>query len=156
MKYWRSVVNDYNEVAWGVIKSIRERPKRAFGHFAMGYGLYQTALRNPDEQIFMERFGRARNEIIMVDPELRNPVATEYLKRLQLDINQNRQRFLSLGILTIMWEDLYDKDDCTYPAQCEYTKVTFWNFHKYVLDVGFWNRFWLLEWKLRNYDVNYL
>lgn len=156
IKYWKSVKNDYTEVALGVMKSSIERPVRAFGYLAFGYGIYVCSLQNPDEQLFLERFNKARNEIILVAPELRNQVATEYLKRIQLCLDQNRQRFLSLGILTIMWEDLYDKDDCTYPAQCEYTKVSFWNFYKHIIDIGFCNCFWRFEWNLRNYDVNYI
>lgn len=154
--YWKSVAHDYNEVAIGLLKGSREKPMRALAYLTSGYGIYQCALHNPDEQVFLERYNKARNDLILVSTELRNPITIDYLQRLQLDLNQQRQRFLSLGLFTIMWEDMYDRDDCTYPAQCEYTKVTFWNFHKRILDIGFWNRFWRLEWNLRNYDVNYL
>lgn len=156
INYWKSVKNDYTEVVVGVVKSSIKKPIRTFGYLTLGGGLYACYLKNPDEQFFLERFNSAKNELILVAPELRNRMATEYLKRLQLNLNQNRQRFLSFGIFTIMWEDLYDKDDCTYPAQCEYTKVNFWNFHKQIIDIGFWNCFWRLQWNLRNYDVNYL
>jgi len=75
---------------------------------------------------------------------------------LERAVNQKKLRLLSLGIITLMWVDLYDEDDCTYPAICEYTSVGFLNFHERIIDVGFWNEFWRLKHKMRNYDINYL
>ncbi|XP_023308609.2 mitochondrial import inner membrane translocase subunit Tim29 [Lucilia cuprina] len=154
--YWKGLLTDYKDVAVGLVKESKEKPRKALFYAISGYGLYQCAQRNPDEEDFHKQFRSASNNLILVHPSLQNPKSASYIRRLQSDLNQNRLRFLSLGICTILWEDLYDKDDCTYPAQCEYTQVSFWNFHEHIVDVGFWNQFWRLRYELYNFDVNYL
>ncbi|TMW49283.1 hypothetical protein DOY81_005639 [Sarcophaga bullata] len=154
--YWKGLLNDYKDVAFGLVKESKEKPRKAAFYAISGYGLYQCAKRNPDEEDFLRIYRIASNNLIMVHPSLQNPTSAAYIRRLQSDLNQNRLRFLSLGIFTILWEDLYDKDDCTYPAQCEYTQVKFWNFHERIIDVGFWNQFWRMNYELYNFDVNYL
>ncbi|XP_065364176.1 mitochondrial import inner membrane translocase subunit Tim29 [Calliphora vicina] len=154
--YWKGLLSDYKEVVMGVVKETREKPRKAAFYAITGYGLYQCGKRNPDEEDFHKQFRTASNDLIMVNPSLQNPKSAAYIRRLQGDLNQNRLRFLSLGICTILWEDLYDQDDCTYPAQCEYTQVNFWNFHEQIVDIGFWNQFWRLKYEFYNFDVNYL
>uniref|UniRef100_A0A1B0FAG4 Mitochondrial import inner membrane translocase subunit Tim29 n=1 Tax=Glossina morsitans morsitans TaxID=37546 RepID=A0A1B0FAG4_GLOMM len=154
--YWKGLFNDYTEVAVGIFREAKDNPKKSLLYALTSYGLYACAKKNPDEEDFLKQFRTSYNEMILVSSELQNPTSEDYIRRLQVDLNQNRLRFLSLWLFTIMWEDLYDKDDCTYPAICEYTKVTYWSFHEQIIDIGFWNKFWRLNWKLINYDVNYL
>lgn len=154
--YWKALLSDYGDVATGVVKGAVEKPKKAVFYAISGYGLYQCTQRCPDEDEFFRQFCLATNNMILVPSALQNPKSADYLRRIQGDLNQNRLRCLSLGIFSILWEDLYDKEDCTYPAICEYTQVTFSNFHEHIVDIGFWNQFWRLKWELYNYDVNYL
>lgn len=154
--YWKSLLTDYKDVAVGVVKESINKPKKAMFYGGLGYTAYLCGKRNPGEEDFTMQFRLATNNMILVHPSLQNPNSDAYLRRLQEAINQNRLRFLSLGIFTVVWEDLYDSDDCTYPAICEYTKVSFWSIPQHVVDVGFWNKFWRLKWELHNYDANYL
>ncbi|XP_075155538.1 mitochondrial import inner membrane translocase subunit Tim29 [Haematobia irritans] len=154
--YWKSLLTDYKDVALGVVKESIEKPKKALFYGVAGTTIYLCGKRNPNEEDFIRQFRLATNQMILVSPSMQNPNSDAYLRRLQEDINQKRLRFLSLGILTLMWEDLYDSDDCTYPAICEYTKVSFWAIPQHVIDIGFWNHFWRLKYELHNYDVNYL
>lgn len=154
--YWKGLLTDYKDVAVGVVKEGINKPKKALFYGVTGYTIYICSQRNPSEEDFTRQFRLATNEMILVHPSMQNPKSDSYIRRIQGNINQNRLRFLSLGICTLMWEDLYDSDDCTYPAICEYTKVSFWSIPERVIDVGFWNKFWRLEYELYNYDVNYV
>ncbi|KAH8356148.1 mitochondrial import inner membrane translocase subunit Tim29 [Drosophila serrata] len=156
IKYWNGLMRDYSEVAVGVVRESYAKPKKALFYGTGLVLLYQSAVNNPGEDCFMTLLRRDSNRMITVAKDQQNPVATEYLRTLEQAINQKKLRLLSLGICTLLWVDLYDEDDCTYPAICEYTKVGFLNFHERVIDVGFWNEFWRLKWKMRNFDVNYL
>ncbi|XP_030382574.1 mitochondrial import inner membrane translocase subunit Tim29 [Scaptodrosophila lebanonensis] len=154
--YWKGLVRDYSEVAVGVVKESYAKPKKALFYGTGIVALYQAAARNPGEEAFMTQLRHQSNRMITVAMKQQNPVSANYLLMLERAINQNKLRLLPLGIFTLVWVDLYDADDCTYPAICEYTSVSIWNFHERVIDVGFWNQFWRLKWKMRNYDVNYL
>lgn len=154
--YWKGLVRDYSEVLTGVVKESYSKPKRAV---AIGTGLlalYKMAETNPDEQALMTRLRKHTNRMIMLPPEQQNRESADYLIMIERAVNQKKLRLLSLGIFSLMWVDLYDEDDCTYPAICEYTTVGMFNFHERIIDVGFWNEFWRLKWKMRNYDINYL
>lgn len=154
--YWKGLLSDYKDVTVGLIHESRLKPRKTMFYILSGYGVFQCIKRNPNEEQFLKQFRSACNDVIMVHPSLQNQQSVSYLRRMQRDQNQNRLRFLSLGLFTILWEDLYDKDDCTYPAQCEFTQVNKWNFHEHILDVGFWDQYWRLEYEMYNYDVNYL
>ncbi|KAH8291696.1 hypothetical protein KR018_006052 [Drosophila ironensis] len=155
-KYWQGLVRDYSEVAVGVVRESYQKPKKALAYGTGLYLLYKSAENNPGEDEFMTLLRHETNRMITVAPNQQNPVSADYLLLLERAINQKKLRLLSLGVCTLLWVDLYDADDCTYPAICEYTSVGLLNFHERVIDVGFWNQFWRLRWKMRNYDVNYL
>uniref|UniRef100_A0A034WNY0 Uncharacterized protein C19orf52 n=1 Tax=Bactrocera dorsalis TaxID=27457 RepID=A0A034WNY0_BACDO len=155
-QYWRGLASDYTDVAVDVVKSARTKPRRALVYAATGYGLYQCAKHNPDEEAFMHSLRGWSNQMSMVAKTLHNPVSEAYLRELEIAINENKLRTFSLGICTILWRDLYDKEDCTYPAICKYTQVDYTNFWKHIVDIGFWDYYWRLEWKMHNFDINYL
>ncbi|XP_043658622.1 mitochondrial import inner membrane translocase subunit Tim29 [Drosophila teissieri] len=156
VQYWNGLVRDYTEVAVGVVRESYTKPKKALLYGTGMLFVYQAGLKNPGEEAFMTLLRGATNRMITVPAELQNPVSADYLLTLERAINQKKLRLLSLGICTILWVDLYDEDDCTYPAICEYTNVGVFNFHERIIDVGFWNQYWRLKWKMHNYDVNYL
>ncbi|XP_067639844.1 mitochondrial import inner membrane translocase subunit Tim29 [Eurosta solidaginis] len=155
-QYWRSLGSDYSGVVVDVIKGARSKPRKALAITGTAYTLYQCALHNPDEEELMHSLRGWSNQMAMVSKTMQNPVSATYLRDLEIAINENRLRTFSLGICTILWVDLYDKDDCTYPAICLYTQVDYANFWKHIVDVGFWDHYWRLEWKMHNFDINYL
>ncbi|XP_023169491.1 mitochondrial import inner membrane translocase subunit Tim29 [Drosophila hydei] len=154
--YWKGLLRDYSEVGLGVIKESYSKPKKSIAYGTGIVALYQMAKRNPDNLAFMTLLRKQTNRMITLPPAQQNPESAEYLIMLERAINQKKLRLLSLGFFTLMWVDLYDDDDCTYPAICEYTTVGYINFYERIIDVGFWNQFWRLKWKMRNYDINYL
>lgn len=154
--YWKGLLRDYSEVGLGVVKESIAKPKKAMAYGTGVLGIYLAAQNNPDERAFMTLLRKQTNRLVTLPPDQQNPESTDYLVMLERAVNQKKLRLLSLGIITLMWVDLYDEDDCTYPAICEYTSVGFLNFHERIIDVGFWNEFWRLKHKMRNYDINYL
>lgn len=155
-QYWRGLASDYGDVVIDVAKNARTKPRKALIYTGIGYGLYQCAKHNPDEEAFMHSLRGWSNQMLMVPKTLHNPVSSAYLRELEIAINENKLRTFSLGICTILWTDLYDKEDCTYSAVCKYTQVDYINFWKYIVDIGFWDHYWRLEWKMHNFDINYL
>ncbi|XP_034119388.1 mitochondrial import inner membrane translocase subunit Tim29 [Drosophila sulfurigaster albostrigata] len=154
--YWKGLLRDYGEVGAGVVKESYANPKKALAYGTGVLTLYLAARNNPDEAAFMTLLRKQTNRMVTLPPDQQNPDSANYLTMLERAVNQKKLRLLSLGICTLMWVDLYDEDDCTYPAVCEYTSVGLLNFHQRIIDVGCWNEFWRLKHKMRNYDINYL
>ncbi|EDV99528.1 mitochondrial import inner membrane translocase subunit Tim29 [Drosophila grimshawi] len=154
--YWKGLMSDYAEVATSVVKESYARPKRTLIYGTAIVALYQMAKNNPDQYAFSSLLRTQTNRMITLPPEQQNSESSDYLVMLERAINQNKLRLLNLGICTLLWVDMFDEDDCTYPAICEYTTVNYLSFHERIIDVGFWNQYWRLKWKMHNYDVNYL
>ncbi|XP_037937415.1 mitochondrial import inner membrane translocase subunit Tim29 [Teleopsis dalmanni] len=155
-KYWTGLVRDYKDVGVDVVKFGYNKPRKALVITGASLGLYACVKRNPDEEVFLQLLRQWNNKLILVSPTEQNVIAKEYVRDLELVLNRNTLRTLSLGFCTLLWVDLYSKDDCTYKAICEYTGVDYLKFYQYIIDIGFWNRYWRLDWKMRNFDINYL
>lgn len=68
--------------------------------------------------------------------------------------NEGRLRHLSLGVLTLVYYTDFDPDVALYEAQCSNLSVPWREFPQRVLDVGFAGRWWNLNSKMKDYDVN--
>lgn len=85
---------------------------------------------------------------------VRNPVAVKHIKFLEKCYNENVVRYMNLGILSFIWVDDYDNTCANYRATCSYLRPRYMTFYQRIIDVGFLNRWWISEEKMRDYDVN--
>lgn len=92
--------------------------------------------------------------VIPVGESVRNPVAVKHIKFLEKCYNENVVRYMNLGILSFIWVDDYDNTCANYRATCSYLRPRYMTFYQRIIDVGFLNRWWISEEKMRDYDVN--
>lgn len=153
-KYWDGLIHDYAEVFRDTVKQSKEKPYRTALYFSIASGLYYAGKNNPTEMDFRDQVVEYQNLFGLVGKPVRNPNSEVYLKTLENWYNAGVIRRFSLGFFSIMWLDNYDKDVGLYKAQCEYLKPSYLTFHERIIDVGFLNRFWNLERKMEDYDMN--
>lgn len=91
---------------------------------------------------------------MFVGEDTRNPNSMKHVLFLEESLNEKKVRIMNLGIVSLIWLDNYSQNLCQYMAKCEYLKPQWVNFHERIVDVGFMNKWWLLEDKMKNYDVN--
>lgn len=153
--YWRQLAIDYKEMVLDTGKWMKEHPKRTTIYTIFGSGTYVLSKANPSLADFQTQFYKARDELILVSEELQNPVSKTHIRDIDRWYNSGQIRRLSIGIMSFIWLADYDKETALYKAQCEYLKPKYSTFHERIIDVGFWNKFWVLEDKMRDYDVNF-
>lgn len=68
--------------------------------------------------------------------------------------NEGRLRHLSVGVFTLVYRSDFDPDAMLYEAQCSSLSVPWRELPQRVLDVGFLGRWWILDSKMKDYDVN--
>lgn len=90
----------------------------------------------------------------MVGEPIRNPITTKHLKSIEQCYNEGIIRRLSLGIVSFIWLDNYEKECANYKATCSYLKPEYLGFHHRIVDVGFIDKWWILEDKMKEFDVN--
>lgn len=154
--YLKNVLNDYKEVANGVRQNAKEKPLKA-AFILCGMGLIGYSLKhNPDDQSFRAKFIECFNDVSMIPPENVNPLAAEHCKLIQKCYNRNLIRYNSFGIFSIIWIDRYSNQCNTFESNCSYLKIPFQNIPHHIIDVGFWNIWWVISRNMLDYDVNYL
>ncbi|XP_058061679.1 mitochondrial import inner membrane translocase subunit Tim29 [Anopheles bellator] len=152
--YWKNLAIDYREMVIDTGRGMRDRPVRSTVYLTLLTAAGYSGANNPSERDFYDQFRRSYNELSLVHPTCQNPVASQHVTFLERCHNEGLLRRLSLGVVSFMWLDNYDKGLATYKAICPYLKPRYLTFHERIVDVGFNGRWRLLERKMLDYDIN--
>ncbi|KAL0268400.1 UNVERIFIED_CONTAM: hypothetical protein PYX00_010357 [Menopon gallinae] len=153
-KYWEGLIQDYTEVFKDTVEDAYRKPWKTMLLGGVG-GFFTYALyNNPDEIDYKNQLIEYQNSFGLVGKPVRNPAADIYLKYLNNCFNYGLIRRFSFGLFSVIWLDNYDAGVGLYKAQCSYLKPQIWNFHERIIDIGFLKKFWLMEKKMMDYDVN--
>lgn len=109
---------------------------------------------NPDETAFKHQLMKEAFKLMLLGELVRNPVSTQHVVSLEKCYNEGIIRRLNLGVLSLIWLDNYDRDCSLYKTTCSYLKPRYVTFYERIVDIGFLDKWWILEKKMENYDVN--
>ncbi|XP_024222921.2 mitochondrial import inner membrane translocase subunit Tim29 [Bombus impatiens] len=152
--YWMSIYMDYKETALDIAKSFKEHPIKASIYFSLLGSYVYLRRHNPDERSFKEHLLENTIKVMQVGEAIRNPKSEQYLQWLSQSYNEGIVRRLDLGIVSLIWLDNYDKMCSLYKVACPYLKTQYLTFYQRVVDIGFLDKWWILENKMKDYDVN--
>lgn len=93
-------------------------------------------------------------KLMLLGESIRNPVAVKHIEQLQQYYNEGIIRRISLGISSLIWIDNYDENCSSYKAVCPYLKPRYITFYNRIIDIGFLDKWWVLENKMKDYDIN--
>lgn len=154
LRYWRGLCIDYRDVFMNVGQQMKEKPIRASIYGGLMAATWYSAKHNPSYIDFYDRLRKHNTDIILVNHDCHNPVSAEYLTFLERSLNEGIVRKLNLGVCSLLWLDNYDRAVALYKATCKYTQPDYLTWHDRVIDVGFLDKWWILEEKMTDYDVN--
>lgn len=152
--YWKGLCIDYRDVVLDVGKNIKEKPTRAAIYGSIGAGGIYCAKHNPDQTDFRERMLHHIGDMVLVDESCHNRASAQHLRFLEKCSNEGILRRLNLGVLSLLWLDNFDRAAQLYKATCTYTQPDYLTFRDRIIDVGFVGKWWKLEEKMIDYDVN--
>ncbi|XP_055546579.1 mitochondrial import inner membrane translocase subunit Tim29 [Wyeomyia smithii] len=152
--YWKNLLMDYKEVILDTGRTMQQRPVRSAVYVTLLGSTYYCCVNNPSETDFAERFRQCRNELALVHPTCQNPETTSHILFLQQAYNEGIVRRISLGVVSFIWLDNFDRGVAIYKAICPYLKPRYITFHERIIDIGFNNEWWLLKRKMVDYDIN--
>jgi hypothetical protein len=97
----------------------------------------------------------AHTDMAYTSSSIQNKQVISYLKGLEQMHNNGMIRYFSFGLFSLVWRDNYDPHLGLFEAQCDYLKPSYLEIlQQRVVDVGFLNRWWLLERNMKDFDVN--
>ncbi|XP_059082884.1 mitochondrial import inner membrane translocase subunit Tim29-like [Tigriopus californicus] len=152
--YLANVARDYSESFQELYKGALNRPRKALvisSTLGLGYYMYHH---NPNERTFRDVYLRHNFDISLLGENVRNPCCTRSQDSIARYFNSEELRRWNLGLFSIMWRDHYS-DKCGHAlANCKYTKIGYFNFWDRIVDVGAFDRWWLISRNMRDFDVN--
>ncbi|XP_017753372.1 PREDICTED: uncharacterized protein C19orf52 homolog [Eufriesea mexicana] len=153
-KYWKTLYTDYKDAALGAYEHSKKHPIRTSIYFSLLASYVYLNKHNPDECSFKEELLQNTMKIMQVGEAIRNPISENYVKWLGQCYNEGIIRRMNLGIISLIWLDDYDKMCSLYKSVCPYLKVRYLTFYQRVVDFGFLDKWWILESKMKDYDIN--
>lgn len=137
-----------------MVLGARERPIKASVYLGLLGGMYACYYTNPDESSFETCLLETSNRLALLSPWIRSGTSDGHIQNLVKLRNEGRLRHASLGFASLIYYTGYDPVPRLYEAQCSAISVPWAELPKRVLDVGFAGRWWVLDHKMKDYDIN--
>ncbi|XP_041673151.1 mitochondrial import inner membrane translocase subunit Tim29 [Cheilinus undulatus] len=150
----RSLASDYKEACREMVVGAWERPIKASVYGALLGGVWTCFYTKPDQSSFDAALLERSNQLGLLSPWIRNATSDGHVQSLVKLRNEGRLRHISLGLLTLVYRADYDPNVTLYEAQCSNLSVPWRELPQRVLDVGFVGFWWILDFKMKEYDVN--
>ncbi|XP_062389130.1 mitochondrial import inner membrane translocase subunit Tim29 [Sardina pilchardus] len=145
---------DYKEAVRETFVGARERPIKAGVYLSLLGGTWACFYTNPEDGSFETSLKERANQLGLLSPWIRNGVSDGHMQKLVKLQNHGCLRHVSLGVLSLTYRADYDPDSSLYEARCSALSVPWRELPDRMLDVGFAGRWWVLDAKMKDYDVN--
>ncbi|CAN9505358.1 unnamed protein product [Ophioblennius macclurei] len=150
----RSLFSDYKEACKDVVTGAWERPVKASVYTSLVGGAWLCLHFKPDHMSFDACLLEHSNKLGLLSPWIRSGTSDNHVQDLVKLGNEGRLRYLSLGLLSLVYRADYDETAALYEARCSNLSVPWRELPRRILDVGFAGRWWVLDSKMNNYDIN--
>ncbi|XP_076122914.1 mitochondrial import inner membrane translocase subunit Tim29 [Alosa pseudoharengus] len=149
-----SLFGDYKEAIRESVVGAWERPIKSGVYLSLLGGAWACFYTNPEEGSFETSLKEMTNQLGLLSPWIRNGVSDGHMQKLVKLQNQGCLRHVSLGVASLTYRADYDPDSSLYEARCSALSVPWRELPDRMLDVGFAGRWWVLDNKMKDYDVN--
>ncbi|XP_072255674.1 mitochondrial import inner membrane translocase subunit Tim29 [Pyxicephalus adspersus] len=150
----KSLLHDYREACKDIVVGAKERPGKAAFYISLLAGIGVCSSKAPTEDSFQSSLLEASSDLLLLSPWTRNGKSDQHIQRLMELGNEGRLRYINFTIFSLMYEAPYDGECDLYSTQCSHLKPRWTEFPNRVLDVGFFGRWWLLQNKMNDFDIN--
>ncbi|XP_062307015.1 mitochondrial import inner membrane translocase subunit Tim29 [Osmerus eperlanus] len=150
----RGLLTDYKEACREAVVGAWERPIKASVYMGLIGGTCACIYTNPDDTSFKTSLLDRSNQLGLLSPWIRSGTSDGHVQNLVKLCNEGRLRHLSLGVASLTYCADYDPDSSLYEAQCSNLSVPWRELPQRILDVGFAGYWWILDTKMKDYDVN--
>lgn len=155
LAFWKQLFNDYKSSLVEITKNMKDNPVKTLIWSSLISFSAACSITNPDEIHYRDNFIRRLNELIFVSKTIRNPECMNYLETIEWFFNCDEIRRIDLGLFSIMLHEPKRKHSALYKDNCPYLQPSFAEIlDSHLLDIGFWNRWWMLEKSVIDYDIN--
>ncbi|XP_047214344.1 mitochondrial import inner membrane translocase subunit Tim29-like [Girardinichthys multiradiatus] len=150
----RSLLSDYKEACREMVVSAWEQPVKSSIYVTLLGGAWACFHTKPDQSSFEAALLERSTQLGLLSPWIRNGFSDGHVQNLVKLRNDDRLRYASLGLLCVVYQASYDPDTMLYEARCSNLSMPWRELPQRVLDIGFIGCWWILDSKMKDYDVN--
>ncbi|XP_077326404.1 mitochondrial import inner membrane translocase subunit Tim29 [Lithobates pipiens] len=150
----KHLLHDYVEACKDIVVGAKERPGKATLYISLLAGVGICSSKAPSEDSFQSFLLEASSSLLLLSPWTRSGGSDQHVQRLMELRNEGRLYHINLIIFSLMYEAPYDPDSDLYSSQCSHLKPRWSEFPSRVLDIGFFGNWWLLQNKMKDFDIN--
>ena len=148
------LVRDYKAVGASAIKYARERPIKVMLQLStLGLGSYSYT-KNPNLQSYEDSLKASAHQLLQVSSLIRNKKSESYVNELMECLDQCRLTRRSFGIFSVLLKNEFSQEYDSVNKNCYYVQPRWLNIYDRIVDIGFLDRWFLLEKAMEDYDVN--
>lgn len=152
--WFSGLFGDYKEACRETVVGAWERPVKAGVYLSLLGGTWACVHMNPEEGSFETSLTEMANQLGLLSPWIRNGLSDGHVQKLTKLHSQGCLRYVSLGVASLTYRADFDPDSSLYEARCSALSVPWRELPDRLLDVGFAGRWWVLEAKMKDYDIN--
>ncbi|KAM4677585.1 mitochondrial import inner membrane translocase subunit Tim29 [Discoglossus pictus] len=150
----KSLLHDYSEAFKDIFVGAKERPGKAAVYISLIAGASICSSKAPSEDSFQGSILEASASLLLLSAWTRSGTSDQHVQNLIHLGNQGRLRYVNLILFSLVYEAAFDPECDLYPASCSHLQPRLLEFPSRVLDIGFFNRWWFLHSKMKDFDVN--
>jgi len=151
----KPVALDYKFAALDTLADIKARPAKAIFYLSLcsgGYIAYRTV---PSEKDYHAGIVEASNDLLLVADSIKNKNSDAYVQKCLYYECKGLLRYQHFGLFSLVYYSEQDINNKSYIATCKYSNPRWTEFHKYIVDIGFVNTWWKLQWEMVDFDIDF-
>ena len=151
----RQMIGDYMFVADEIARGSSQRPLKTVLGWSVFAGIVIARSTRPDQKSYTDAILRHANELALVPSTQRSRKAENAIVSVQSAVNSGSLQVVDVGLASLVFAWDRTVDECSlYGDTCKHVQPGPIHWRKYVVDVGVFDRWLMLEQAVENYDVN--
>ena len=150
----RNAADDYLHVAKDSGEYIKTHPYKFTIMCVIGGALSAMWFKNPNNHSYKDEVLCYSNEISQCSKQTRNKESHRYISDIINKQCTGLLQHVNLGFLSIVITRPNYKECYVYPQRCSYLQPKWTDYLTRIVDVGFWNQWWILKKQMADFDIN--
>ena len=154
MDYFKNILDDYKTVAIETVTDMKARPVKSSFYISLITGAVVLIKTRPTETDFDTQLIDHSQDLMLVSDMIRNPGSESFVKKVSTLKSEGRLKYVNLLVCALLRETNYSSELGIYEANCKYIKPHWTEFHKTIVDVGLFGKWFNLNEAMKDYDIN--
>lgn len=148
------IFEDYKSVTKDTLLHLKEHPFKSTVYF-LGIGSALAAWsQRPDYESYTNAVIKYSNEICQCSELTRKPSAHRHITETIHLQSDSYLQYVNLGVVGIVIKRNYPAEVKIYNETCGHIQPHWWTVFSRIVDIGFWRKWYVLEKKMADFDVN--